>query len=66
MGEQHNDGVVLAAGVMLLPFYGQAYVQNNVLCLGAAINAVRDTQRLDGPTIAREVGLSRYPFWRAA
>jgi hypothetical protein len=30
------------------------------------INAIRQTQPLDADRIAREVGLSRYPFWPAA
>jgi hypothetical protein len=58
-----TSGVVLAASAMLLPFYGQEYIESNVLCLDAAIGAIRDTQPLDSNAIAREVGLSRYPFW---
>ena len=61
-----TSGVVLAAGAMLLPFYGQEYVESNVLCLSAAIDAIRDTQPLDSKAIAREAGLARYPFWPAA
>lgn len=56
-------GVVLAASAMLLPFYGQEYIESNVLCLYAAIGGIRDTQPLDSDTIAREAALSRYPFW---
>lgn len=51
---------------MLLPFYGQEYVENNVLCLSAAIDAIRGTQPLDSEIVAREVGLSAYPFWPEA
>jgi hypothetical protein len=61
-----TSGVVVAAGTMLLPFCGHDYVESNVLCLGTAIAAVRATQPLDSDVIAREVGLSRYPFWPAA
>jgi hypothetical protein len=61
-----TSGVVLAACAMLLPFYGQEYVESNVLCLSAAIDAIRETQSLDSDVIARDVGLSRYPFWPAA
>lgn len=61
-----TSGVVLAAAAMLLPFYGQDYVARNVLCLGAAIAAIRETQALDPDLIVREVGLVRYPFWPAA
>ncbi len=60
-----TSGVVLAASAMLLPFYGQEYVERHVLCLGVAIDAIRDTQPLDSDAIAREVGLSRYSFWPA-
>lgn len=51
---------------MLLPFYGQDYVKSNVLCLAAAIDAIRVTQPLDSDAIAREAGMSSYPFWPAA
>lgn len=61
-----TSGVVVAAGAMLLPFHGRDYVKSNVLCLGAAIAAIRTTQPLDPDVIAREVGLSRYPYWPAA
>jgi hypothetical protein len=61
-----TSGVVLAACAMLPPFYGQEYVESNVLCLSAAIDAIRETQSLDSYVIARDVGLSRYPFWTAA
>jgi hypothetical protein len=61
-----TSGVVVAACAMLLPFYGQDYVESNVLCLSAAIAAIRATQPLDSDVIAREVGLSRYPFWPVA
>jgi hypothetical protein len=61
-----TSGVVLAAGAMLLPFLGQEYVESNVLRLHAAIGAIRDTQPLDSDAIARETGLSDYPFWPAA
>ena len=61
-----TSGVVLAAAAMLLPFYGQEYVESNVLCLSAAIDAIRHTQALDSDVIARDVGLARYPFWPAA
>ncbi len=60
-----TSGVVLAASAMLLPFYGHEYVESNVLCLGAAIEAVRATQTLGSDAIARDVGLRRYPFWPA-
>lgn len=66
MASSTTSGVVLAAAVMLLTFYGQEYVDSNVLCLGAAIDAICDTQPLDCDEIAREIGLSRYPFWPAA
>lgn len=58
-----TSGVVLAAGVMLLGFYGLEYVTTNVLCLSTAINAIQDTQPLDSEAIAREAGLVGYPFW---
>jgi hypothetical protein len=61
-----TSGVLLAAGVMLLPFYGQKYVEDRVLPLHAGIAAIRDAQPLDSDAIAREVGRSRYPFWPAA
>lgn len=61
-----TSGVVLAACAMLLPFFGQEYVKSNVLCLGAAIDAIRDTQPLGSDAIARDAGLSHYPFWPAA
>ncbi len=61
-----TSGVVLAAGATLLPFHGQEYIESNVLCLSAAIDAIRDTQPLGSDAIARDVGLSRYPFWPAA
>jgi hypothetical protein len=61
-----TTGVVVAAGAMLLPFHGLDYVERNVLCLSAAIDAIRETQSLDSDVIARTVGLSRYPFWPAA
>jgi hypothetical protein len=61
-----TSGVVLAASAMLLPFYGQKYIEDNVLCLYVAIGALRETQPLDLDVIAREVGLARYPFWPAA
>ena len=61
-----TSGVVLAAGAMLLGFYGHEYVESNVLCLSAGIDAIRDTQPLDSDTIARAAGLARYPFWQAA
>jgi hypothetical protein len=61
-----TSGVVVAAGAMLLPFYGQEYFESNVLCLSAADDAIRNTQALDPDVIARDVGLARYPFWPAA
>jgi hypothetical protein len=61
-----TNGVILAASAMLLGFYGQQYVESNVLCLMTGINAIRQTQPLDTDTIAREVGVSRYPFWPPA
>jgi hypothetical protein len=61
-----TSGVVLAASAMLLPFYGQQYIEDNVLCLHVAIDAIRETQALDSDVIAREAGLTRYPFWPAA
>ncbi len=61
-----TSGVVLAASAMLLPFHGQEYIEDNVLCLYAAIGAIRETQPLDSNMIAREAGLTRYPFWPAA
>jgi hypothetical protein len=61
-----TSGVVLAASAMMLPFYGQKYIEDNVLCLYVAIGALRETQPLDPDVIAREVGLARYPFWPAA
>lgn len=61
-----TNGVVLAASAMLLGFYGQDYVESNVLCLMTSIDAIRQTQPLDAEKIAREVGLSRYPFWPPA
>ena len=62
-----TSGVVLAAGAMLLPFHGQEYIESNVLCLYARpSDAIRDTQPLGSDAIARDVGLSRYPFWPAA
>jgi hypothetical protein len=53
-----TSGVVLAACVMLLPFYGQEYVENNVLCLSAAIEEIRGTQPLDSECVARQIGVS--------
>lgn len=57
MGSSTTRGVVLAAGAVLLSFYGQEYVESNVLCLGAAIDAIRDTQPLGSDAIERDVGL---------
>ncbi|WP_205697555.1 hypothetical protein [Conexibacter sp. SYSU D00693] len=54
-----TSGVVLAASAMLLPFYGQEYIESNVLTLYAAIGAIRETQPLASNAIAREVGLAR-------
>lgn len=61
-----TNGVVLAASAMLLGFYGQEYVETNVLCLITGINAIRQTHPLDAEKIAPEVGLSHYPFWPPA
>lgn len=61
-----TSGVVVAASAMLLPFRGQEYIVRNVLCLREAIDAICDMQPLSSDAIAREVGLSRYPFWPAA
>lgn len=61
-----TGGVVLAASAMFLPFYGQKYIEDNLLCLYAALGAIRDTQPLDSNVIAREAGLAGYPFWLTA
>lgn len=58
--------VVLAAGIMLLPFRGQKYVEERILCLHEAIEVIRNDQVLDPEAVAAEVGLGRYPFWPAA
>lgn len=58
-------GVVLGASVMLLPFRGQKYVEETVLCLHDAIEAIRKDQPLDAEAVAADVGLARYPFWPA-
>ncbi|RYG55950.1 MAG: hypothetical protein EON56_04920 [Alphaproteobacteria bacterium] len=60
-----TSGVVLSAAAMFLAFYGQEYVERNILSLYTALNAIRETQPLDGNSLAREVGISRYPYWRA-
>lgn len=60
-----TSGVVLAAAAMFLAFHGQEYVESNVLCLCTALGAIRETQPLGSDAIARDVGLSRYPFWPA-
>jgi hypothetical protein len=61
-----TNGVILAASAMLIGFYGLPYVESNVLCLMTGINAIRQTQPLDADKLAREIGLSRYPFWPPA
>lgn len=61
-----SSGVIVAAATMFLGFYGQEYVERNILCLYTALNAIRETQPLGSDAIAREAGIARYPFWPAA
>lgn len=61
-----TTGVILAAAAMLVGFYGQQYVESNIMCLMTGIAAIRQAQPLDPEKLAHEVGVSTYPFWPPA